>query len=89
MRSFFGERPYILRLVPLDADNDPSGARAAIVIIDLDHDAKPSKELPRGVLRLTRTETEVALHMLVGDGFRPSLTTSTYRLTPSRLMSIG
>lgn len=63
-----GKRPYILRLVPLDIEADPLGARAAIVIVDPDRDAKPSKQLLRQLFGLTRAEIEVALRLLAGDG---------------------
>lgn len=43
-------------------------ARAAIVVVDPEHDFKPTKALLRQLFNLTDAESEVALRMLRGDG---------------------
>lgn len=63
-----GKRPYVVRVMPLDACDDPAVARAAVVVIDPDQQFKPPKVLLRMLFNLTDAECEVALRMLCGDG---------------------
>ena len=65
-----GKRPYVARLVPLCTNDRPEGATVAIIVIDPAQEFKPPESLLRKLFGLTRAETEVALHMLGGDGLQ-------------------
>jgi PAS domain-containing protein len=52
-----GKRPYVLHVhpSPKPSDGDASSPKAILVIVDLDHEAKPSPELLRSAFGLTNT----------------------------------
>jgi DNA-binding CsgD family transcriptional regulator len=76
-----GKRPYAIRVVPLDAGDDPCLALAAIIVIDPEREIKPPKELLQKLFNLTDAESEVALRMLNGDGLKTIANSSPVSIT--------
>jgi DNA-binding CsgD family transcriptional regulator len=66
-----GRRPYIVHVLPLDettfASPQPQN-RAMIVIVDPDREPEPPASLLRRLYGLTRSEAEIALMVLRGQG---------------------
>jgi DNA-binding CsgD family transcriptional regulator len=66
-----GKRPYVVHVLPLTTAEDPSAARALVMIIDPEQDAEPPKMLIRRLFGLTDAEADVALRVVRGDGLKP------------------
>jgi DNA-binding CsgD family transcriptional regulator len=66
-----GKRPYVVHVLPLANAEDPSAARALVMIIDPEQDVEPPKMLMRRLFGLTNAEAEVALRVVRGDGLKP------------------
>jgi DNA-binding CsgD family transcriptional regulator len=66
-----GKRPYVVHVLPLANAEDPSAARALVMIIDPEQDVEPPKMLMRRLFGLTNAEAEVALRVVRGDGVKP------------------
>lgn len=66
-----GRRPYVIHVLPLATPEDPSAARALVIIIDTDQNAEPPKMLLRRLFGLTNAEADVALRVMRGDGLKP------------------
>jgi DNA-binding CsgD family transcriptional regulator len=66
-----GKRAYVVHVLPLTTGEDPSAARALVMIIDPEQDADPPKVLIRRLFGLTNAEADVALRVLRGDGLKP------------------
>lgn len=66
-----GKRPYVVHVLPLTTAEDPSTARALVMIIDPEQEAEPPKMLIRQLFGLTNAEADVALRLVRGDGLKP------------------
>jgi DNA-binding CsgD family transcriptional regulator len=66
-----GKRPYVIHVLPLKPAENPSAARALVMIIDPEQESEPPKMLLRRLFGLTSGEADVALRMLHGDGLKP------------------
>jgi DNA-binding CsgD family transcriptional regulator len=66
-----GKRPYVVHILPLATSEDPSAARALMMIIDPEQEAEPPKMLIRRIFGLTNAEADVALRVMRGDGLKP------------------
>jgi DNA-binding CsgD family transcriptional regulator len=66
-----GRRPYVIHVLPLATSEDPSAARALVIIIDPEQEAEPPKMLLRRLFGLTNAEADVALRVMRGDGLKP------------------
>jgi DNA-binding CsgD family transcriptional regulator/PAS domain-containing protein len=67
-----GKRPYVIHVLPLSAtSDDPSTAKALVIIIDPEQEPEPPKMLIRRLFGLTNAEADVALRVMRGDGLRP------------------
>lgn len=67
-----GKRPYVIHVLPLAvASNEPSAAKALVMIIDPEQELEPPKMLMRRLFGLTNAEADVALRAMRGDGLRP------------------
>lgn len=66
-----GKRPYVIHVLPLTAAENPSAARALLMIIDPEQESEPLKMLIRRLFGLTNAEADVALRVLCGDGLKP------------------
>ncbi|GFG52910.1 hypothetical protein CQY20_27780 [Mycolicibacterium agri] len=81
----FGQRPYVVRVVPTSAEAHGMAAPSAlIVIVDPEHEPVPDSAALRRLYGLTKTEAEVALRVLDGTGVAPiaeqlSISVSTVR----------
>jgi DNA-binding CsgD family transcriptional regulator/PAS domain-containing protein len=76
-RSFTCERPsgkraYVIHVLPVHrvAADAISGETALVLIVDPEHEPEPAAALLRRVHGLTRTEADVALHILRGADVR-------------------
>jgi DNA-binding CsgD family transcriptional regulator len=65
-----GKRPYVVHILPL-ATEDPSAARALVVLIDPEQEVEPPKMLIRRLFGLTDAEADVALRVMRGEGLKP------------------
>jgi DNA-binding CsgD family transcriptional regulator len=65
-----GKRPYVIHILPL-ATEDPSAARALLVLIDPEQEVEPPKMLIRRLFGLTDAEADVALRVMRGEGLKP------------------
>jgi DNA-binding CsgD family transcriptional regulator len=70
-RRLEGRRPYAIHVLPLATPENPSAARALVIIIDPEQQAEPSKMLLRRLFGLTNAEADVALRVMRGDGLKP------------------
>jgi DNA-binding CsgD family transcriptional regulator/PAS domain-containing protein len=82
----FGQRPYVVRAIPMGANDSlaVSPPTAVIVIVDPEQEPVPDLETLRRLYGLTKTEAEVALRVLDGTGLLPiaeelSISISTVR----------
>jgi DNA-binding CsgD family transcriptional regulator len=82
----FGQRPYVVRVVPTSAEESTGipAATALVVIVDPEQEPVPDSETLRRLYGLTKTEAEVALRVLDGTGVVPiaeqlSISASTVR----------
>jgi DNA-binding CsgD family transcriptional regulator len=66
-----GKRPYSIHVLPLKPAENPSAARALVMIIDPEQEPEPPKVLLRSLFGLTNGEADVALLMLRGNGLKP------------------
>jgi DNA-binding CsgD family transcriptional regulator len=66
-----GKRPYVIHVLPLATSEDPSAARALVIIIDPEQETEPPKTLLRRIFSLTNAEADVAVRVLRGDGLKP------------------
>jgi DNA-binding CsgD family transcriptional regulator len=66
-----GRRPYVIHVLPLKPAENPSAARALVMIIDPEQEPEPPKMLLRRLFGLTNGEADVALLMLRGNGLKP------------------
>ena len=66
-----GKRPYVIHVLPLKPAENPSAARALVMIIDPEQASEPPKMLLIRLFGLTSGEADVALLMLRGDGLKP------------------
>lgn len=66
-----GKRPYVIHILPLATSDDPSAARALVMIIDPEQETEPPKMLIRRIFGLTNAEADVALRVMRGDGLKP------------------
>ena len=67
-----GKRPYVVHVLPLSAATDnPSDARALVVLVDPEQQAEPATGLLTRVYGLTRAEADIALRVLRGEGLKP------------------
>jgi DNA-binding CsgD family transcriptional regulator len=66
-----GKRPYVIHVLPLEPAENPSAARALVMIIDPEQEPEPPKMLLRRLFGLTNGEADVALLMLRGNGLKP------------------
>jgi DNA-binding CsgD family transcriptional regulator/PAS domain-containing protein len=68
-----GKRPYVIHVLPSyrrDADEPVRQPMALVVVIDPEDEPVPAAALLRRLYRLTRTEAEVALHIMHGADLR-------------------
>lgn len=82
----FGQRPYVVRVIPTSAAelNGMASPTALVVIVDPEQEPVPDSEALRRLYGLTKTEAEVALRVLDGTGVVPiaeqlSISVSTVR----------
>lgn len=66
-----GRRPYIIHIVPLGIDDTAQGGRAMLIVIDPEDKPWPPVALLRRVFGMTRSEAEVAVRLIDGDGIKP------------------
>ena len=67
-----GKRPYVIHVLPLAAKtDDPSAAKALLMIIDPEQEPEPPKMLIRRLFGLTNAEADVALRLMRGGGLKP------------------
>ncbi|MDT5105246.1 MAG: hypothetical protein QOI25_2759, partial [Mycobacterium sp.] len=66
-----GKRPYAIHVLPLKPAENPTAAKALVMIIDPEQEPEPPKMLLRRLFGLTSGEVDVALLMLRGDGLKP------------------
>lgn len=66
-----GKRPYVIHVLPLKPAENPSAARALVMIIDPEQTSEPPKMLLIRLFGLTNGEADVALLMLRGAGLKP------------------
>jgi DNA-binding CsgD family transcriptional regulator/PAS domain-containing protein len=69
-----GRRPYVIHVLPLDQTTYPSPrsqARAMIVIVDPELENRPHTALLRRLYGLTRSEAEIAVMVMQGQGLKP------------------
>lgn len=68
-----GRRPYIVHVVPIDPNYiaAPQNGRVMIIIVDPEHQPEPPAALVRRLYGLTRSETQVALLVMRGQGLGP------------------
>jgi DNA-binding NarL/FixJ family response regulator len=58
-------------VLPLTAAEDPSAARALVMIIDPEQESEPPNMLIKRLFGLTNAEADVALRVLCGGGLKP------------------
>lgn len=67
-----GKRPYVIHVQPLTTPaEEPSAAKALVLIIDPEQDTEPPKVLLRRLFGLTNAEADIALRVIHGDGLQP------------------
>jgi DNA-binding CsgD family transcriptional regulator len=68
-----GRRPYVVRVVPLNAEAlvGEASPTVLIVIADSEREPEPESEALRRLYGLTKTEAEVTLRVLGGTGLKP------------------
>lgn len=70
-----GKRPYVIHVVPLATPADqPSAAKALVMIVDPEQQHEPPKMLIRRLFGLTNAEADVALRVINGEGLKPIAT---------------
>ncbi|MGZ6588625.1 MAG: helix-turn-helix transcriptional regulator [Solirubrobacteraceae bacterium] len=68
-----GRRPFVVHVAPIDPTTvaTPQDGRAIIVIIDPEGQPEPPATLLRRLYGLTRSEADVALLVMRGEGLKP------------------
>jgi DNA-binding CsgD family transcriptional regulator len=66
-----GKRPYVIHVLPLDSEaDDPSDARALVVLVDTEQPPEPATSLLIRVYGLTRAEADIAVRVARGSGLK-------------------
>ncbi|CAJ1500619.1 helix-turn-helix transcriptional regulator [[Mycobacterium] kokjensenii] len=78
-----GRRPYIVHVLPVDpsAVVAPRGGRAMLVIVDPEQRPEPAAALLKRLYGLTKSEAQVAVMVLRGEGLTPIAEELTVSLT--------
>lgn len=68
-----GRRPYIVHVLPIDSNSvaAPHRARVMVIIVDPEQRPEPPASLLRRLYGLTKSEAQVALLVLRGEGLTP------------------
>ena len=67
-----GKRPYVIHVLPLSsAADDPSKARARVIVVDPEQQAEPETSLLTRIYGLTKAEADIALRVARGNGLKP------------------
>lgn len=68
-----GRRPYIVHVLPIDPKSPtaPDRGRAMVIIVDPERQPEPPASLLRRLFGLTKSEAQVALLVMRGEGLKP------------------